>query len=211
MTMHPATWLTLLALALLLWAEAREHRTACAIFKPLASTGFILVGLAAGGTQDGYGTAIMAALVLSWVGDVCLLSSRTAWFLAGLSSFLLAHVAFGIAFWGLGPSWTAIGYCAVPLAVAALIVRHWLRPHVPGAMRRPVDAYMLVISGMLALAVGATVAGASGMVLLGALMFYLSDLSVARQRFVQRSFTNKLWGLPLYYVAQLVLASTIGG
>jgi hypothetical protein len=46
-------------------------------------------------------------------------------------------------------------------------------------------------------------------VLLGAVMFYASDLSVARDRFVKRGFLNRVWGLPLYYAAQLVLASTV--
>jgi hypothetical protein len=40
-------------------------------------------------------------------------------------------------------------------------------------------------------------------------MFYVSDLAVARQRFVAQSWTNKLWGLPLYFGAQLVLAATV--
>jgi len=32
----------------------------------------------------------------------------------------------------------------------------------------------------------------------------VSDLSVARDRFVSRSFSNRAWGLPLYYAAQIV-------
>ena len=44
----------------------------------------------------------------------------------------------------------------------------------------------------------------------GALGFFLSDLAVARERFVAKGFTNKLWGLPLYYGAQLLLAWTAG-
>ena len=36
--------------------------------------------------------------------------------------------------------------------------------------------------------------------------FYLSDLAVARDRFVSPGFANALWGLPLYYVAQLLFA-----
>jgi hypothetical protein len=39
--------------------------------------------------------------------------------------------------------------------------------------------------------------------------FYLSDLSVARDRFVVTEFNNKLWGWPLYFGAQLVLAATV--
>jgi hypothetical protein len=38
------------------------------------------------------------------------------------------------------------------------------------------------------------------------LAFYLSDLAVARDRFVARAFVNRLWGLPLYYAAQILFA-----
>jgi uncharacterized membrane protein YhhN len=43
----------------------------------------------------------------------------------------------------------------------------------------------------------------------GAALFYLSDLAVARQRFVAPGFENKLIGLPLYYAGQLLLASAV--
>jgi uncharacterized membrane protein YhhN len=66
-----------------------------------------------------------------------------------------------------------------------------------------------VISAMVATAAGAFGAGAGGLLLAGALAFFASDLAVARERFVERSFANKLWGLPLYYGAQLLLASTV--
>ena len=45
--------------------------------------------------------------------------------------------------------------------------------------------------------------------LVGALLFTASDLSVARDRFVQEGFFNRLWGWPTYFVAQLVLAWTV--
>lgn len=44
------------------------------------------------------------------------------------------------------------------------------------------------------------------LLLAGAFLFFLSDLSVARERFVAPGFANKLWGLPFYYGGQLLLA-----
>ena len=44
----------------------------------------------------------------------------------------------------------------------------------------------------------------------GALLFYLSDLAVARDRFVVRRFASRAWGLPAYYLAQVLLALTLG-
>jgi hypothetical protein len=46
-------------------------------------------------------------------------------------------------------------------------------------------------------------------ILLGAVMFYFSDVSVARDRFVAPGFINGLWGLPLYYGGQLFLAYSV--
>jgi uncharacterized membrane protein YhhN len=76
-------------------------------------------------------------------------------------------------------------------------------------MRLPVVAYVVVISLMLVMATGAAAATGRGAIALGATCFYLSDLHVARHRFVSASFWNKSWGLPLYYAAQLILASTV--
>jgi hypothetical protein len=64
---------------------------------------------------------------------------------------------------------------------------------------------------MVVCALGVAEFRAQTSIALGALAFYASDLAVARQRFVAESFANKLWGLPLYYGAQLLLASTAGG
>lgn len=202
--------ITIAALAVVLWAEARTHATLIRIAKPIASTGFILAALSMDAMDSTYGKAVLTALVLSWIGDVCLLSRRQGWFLAGLGAFLLGHVAFGAAFWvhGTAPAWF-LGAAMVLLA-PALVVRHWLMPHVPGGMRKPVDAYITVITVMVALAVAATAAGGTVWIAIGAIAFYLSDLSVARDRFVRREYSNRLWGLPLYYVAQLILAGTIG-
>ena len=43
-----------------------------------------------------------------------------------------------------------------------------------------------------------------------AVAFYLSDVSVARDRFVAPGFGNRIWGLPLYYAAQLLFALSTG-
>jgi len=200
---------TLAALVLLLWGEAREHAPTMRLAKPVASTGFMAAAVAAGGLHGAYGQAILVALGLSWVGDVCLLSRRNAWFLAGLAAFLLAHVAFGVAFYtrGVAMGW-AVGSLVV-LSAPALVVRRWLMPYVPSGMRRPVDAYVVVITVMVALSLASVAAGATPWIAVGARAFSLSDLSVARDRFVRTELRNRLWGLPLYYGAQLVLAGTI--
>lgn len=201
--------LTVLAVVVLIAGDARRHAPTMRISKPLASTGFVATALAAGALHGPYGQAILLALVLSWVGDVCLLSRKHGWFMAGLVAFLLAHLAFGLAFVVRGVTVGWVVGAVVLLAGPALGVRWWLAPHVPAAMRRPVDAYVLVITVMVALALGCVAAGGTRLIAVGAIMFWLSDLSVARDRFVRHELSNRLWGLPLYYGAQLVLACTI--
>jgi len=205
----PFAGVTVVALGGLLvaeWKRSMVGRWAC---KPIASVGFIAAAMAGGGPTDGFGWAIVAALVLSFAGDVLLIPKATAWFAAGLVSFLLGHLGFAAAFVarGVSPAW-ALG--ALPFACAAAFVVHrWLRPRAPGRLRGPVTAYIVVISAMVVLAFGTFGhrPDAQGGLLVGAaLAFFCSDLAVARNRFVSEGFVNRLWGLPLYYGAQLLFA-----
>lgn len=207
--MLPWTLLTLAALAGLLVAEARGLRLLAFVCKPLASAGFVGAALAAGASETSYGRMVLAALVLSWIGDVLLLSQRSGPFLGGLGAFLLGHVAFGAAFVlrGVDPAWSLAALAV--LVLPALVVDRWLLPHVPASLKVPVRAYVVVITLMLALAVGTRGEGATWLIPAGALAFYLSDLSVARDRFLRETLVNQLWGLPMYYAAQLLLAASV--
>jgi uncharacterized membrane protein YhhN len=200
---------TLAALAALLVAERRGSRAGVWVAKPLASTGFLATALAAGALDSRYGLAVLAALLLSWLGDVLLIPRESAAaFKAGLASFLLGHLAYAGAFLVRGVSLAACALAALPALLAAALAWRWLRPHLGADMRVPVAAYVGVISAMVVLAAGTEAAALHGRILPGALLFYVSDLAVARQRFVAGSFWNRAWGLPLYYGGQLLLATT---
>ncbi len=202
---------TLGTLTALLVAEKAGASAFVRLAKPLASAGFLAYALYEGALQSPYGHAVFVGLVFSWFGDVFLLSKRPAWFLAGLVAFFIAHVAYIGAFATFHPAWSSVALTTAGLAVVAGFVRSWLRPNLPEGMKRPVDLYIMVITLMVATAVAAWRAGAPTMMLAGAFAFYLSDLSVARERFVAPGFVNRLWGLPAYYIAQLMLGSTCGG
>ena len=207
---------TLVAVAALLAAEYREFRPGIWLAKPLASTGFLAVALAAGalggdGATGRYGAWVFTALVLSWWGDVFLIpQNRPAVFRAGIASFLLGHVAFAVAFVNRGFDALAAGGAALLLVVPVILVLRWLRPHVPRDMAVAVHAYVAVISAMLICAAASLASAGGPAILAGAALFYLSDLAVARDRFVTPGFPNRAWGLPLYYGAQLTLAGTVG-
>jgi uncharacterized membrane protein YhhN len=96
------------------------------------------------------------------------------------------------------------------VGLAAASVVRWLRPNLSPDMVGPVFAYVAVISLMVMAASGVVADGATPWILVGAIGFFLSDLAVARNQFVVESVTNRVWGLPLYYASQLILAWTVG-
>jgi uncharacterized membrane protein YhhN len=200
-----------LGVAGLLFAERQETNAMKCVFKPIASTGFVLLGLSAGALATPYGRWVMVALALGWLGDALLLSTARLGFLAGLGSFLLGHAAFGAGFVARGIAWPVTLVAGVALAFPGRALRRWLEPSVPADMRLPVIAYLSVILAMVALAAGTAWATPGWSILVAAVMFALSDVSVARDRFMNAGWTNKAWGLPLYYAAQCVLAVGAGG
>lgn len=178
--------------------------------KAAASTGFIATALAAGALDSGYGRWVLVALCLGWAGDVALVSAARTWFLIGLVAFLLSHLAYVGAFAVVGlEAWVA-AVAVAGLVIPAWLIGRWLWPHLPAEMRGPVAAYIVVISVMVAAVVGGVAGAAPAVTLPAALAFYLSDVSVARDRFMVSSFGNRLWGLPLYYAAQIMFALSVG-
>jgi len=97
----------------------------------------------------------------------------------------------------------------VALAVPGVLVGRWVVPKAPDKLKRAVVAYIVVITAMVALGVGTVAAGNDPLLLIAAVVFYLSDLCVARERFVQSGFVNRAIGLPLYYGAQLTFGVTV--
>jgi uncharacterized membrane protein YhhN len=188
------------ALGGLLAAEVAGHRVARAACKVLCSAGFLLLATS-GDASSAFDRWMLAGLVLSAMGDVALLSARS--FLAGLAAFLGAHLAYAIAF---APASRPSPWVALALGIAAGLVLRWLWPRL-GRLRLPVIAYCAAISAMLWLALGLE----STLVRLGAALFWLSDLAVARQKFGRDDVRNRLLGLPLYYAAQYLLAWVVRG
>ena len=180
-----------------------------AVAKLAASSAFVLMAVSLGAQVSRYGALILAGLVLSWFGDAFLIGTSRHWFLLGLTSFLLAHIAYITAFItaGVERRWT-LG-AAVPVVVIAAAVMLWLHPYLPPELVWPVRFYTAVISLMVITAFGTLGAGATPLIVSGACLFYLSDLSVAALRFTEPPFPTYIFGLPLYYAGQLCLAFSI--
>ena len=179
--------------------------------KMVASTGFIAVAILVGAFDTAFGTLVVVGLALSWAGDLLLTYRGDRTFLLGLVSFLLGHVAYVAAFVvrGQSPGWLIAGL--IVTGALAIVIGPWLLPHVGDGMRIPVIAYMAVISAMLLTAAGTQGHATDWRILMGAGLFYVSDIYVARNRFVTPGRINRLVGLPLYYAGQLLLAWAAGG
>lgn len=225
-----------IAVAATLWAES-GHPSWRRILKMAAATVFLVVAITAGALDTTFGKVMLLGLALAWVGDLALTYSGRKAFVSGLVAFLSAHVAYGVAFAipATGGSversidWSNVIVGAVVLTGLGLVVARWLLPTVPRDLVIPVIAYVVVISAMVALAAGHVVTCPSGCrpadgvtilvdrqmldwrIVLGAVLFYVSDLAVARDRFVAPGSSNRMWGLPAYFAGQFLLAWSAGG
>lgn len=198
----------------LLLSEKRESTAGLLSTKPLLSALFIVAALTGSRPDPGYFNWILGGLILCMAGDVFLIFfDRKGPFLAGLVSFLAGHVLYAVAFFSLaGPGkgkWIVIA----PVLLVSVAVFLWLRPHL-GKMLVPVLAYVAIITAMVigaaALADTETVRfPGRALAFSGALLFYVSDIFVARQRFLIRNFFNRAVGLPLYFIGQFMIAFSI--
>jgi len=157
-----------------------------------------------------YTIGVLMGLMLSLAGDVALMfeEHRRA-LLAGLGSFLLAHIAYAVVFGILGRAslWDALS--AVALVSFGIGVYKLLRPKL-GTMWLPVLVYIFVISVMVSRAVSTLSSPALGtgqaiMIAMGALLFYLSDAILALCRF-WRPWRYRRISLAFYYAGQLLIA-----
>jgi len=207
-------FLAVTLLAGLLFFEKNGNQKRKLPTKTILSCLFIFTALVESHPIPGYFYILMIGFIFCLGGDVFLALPRERMFLFGLVSFLLGHVFYAGCFFYLADlsHWTWIGAGIGLVASGAVFFR--LRPHL-GPMLIPVIAYIVVITLML---VGAwTVLCDAGvefwgrlLVFSGAVSFYVSDLFVARDRFLKMEFKNRLLGLPLYYFGQFLLAFSVG-
>lgn len=207
----PAVVLALVALLVLLLGERRGDLRLTGLGKVGGSTLFVYAGLHFGALDGTYGRLVLAGLVLSWVGDLFLVDrADRRMFRVALFAFLAAHVAYVAAFASARPDWrigAAVG--ALVLGPVAILVGKWLVDEVEDRMWGPVVAYIVVITVMVAAASSLWGTSRGAVALAGAFLFYVSDLTVARDTFVVRAFRNRMVGLPLYHAGQWLLAWSV--
>lgn len=198
----------------LLIAEKRGNPRWILTFKTPLSALFVVTAMIQPHPVAAYYYAILAGLIWGLVGDVCLAIPGNMAFRAGLVSFLVGHILYMVAFIGITESaqWTSPAYLLIGAVSVGIFL--WLRRRL-GKMLIPVVLYIIVISVMLAAAWAAFLNAAlngtgAWFVFIGALCFYASDIVVARDKFIDSQFVNRLVGLPLYYAGQFLIAFSVG-
>ena len=188
------------------WAVAVGGRRREWVSKPLVLALLVVTAWVGGAPDSAAGGWLLVALGLSLAGDVALLSDSQLRFVVGLASFLLAHLAFVVAFAHLGMP--RVSLALVGLALVAGLAAVVGRRVVPVAWREggpvlggAVTAYMGVIGVMV------VSAWATGhlLVALGASVFMVSDAILAMDRFVRGRRFGALAVMVTYHLAQVLL------
>ena len=191
-------------------AEMTHNRQQVYIFKPL--TTILIIGVALMGTGEVtavYKTLILIGLVFCLGGDIFLMLPAK-YFIAGLVSFLIGHLFYIAAF--VNDTGFQFSWWIIPLIVFGVIMYGVLHPHL-GKMRLPVTFYILTILVMAWQALGRwTLQHLTGSLIaaIGALFFVVSDSVLALDRFRQSFPTARPIVLSTYWIAQWLIALSVG-
>ena len=181
--------------------------------KPLTLALLLATALALDPADDGVRTWFVIALVLCLLGDVFLMLPHDL-FVPGLASFLLGHLAYVGGFLADGVVTTRLGIgilvVTVAIAVIGTTILRFVRSGPEPAMAGPVTGYMLVISVMVACAIGV----GSPLAIVGAGLFYASDSLIAWNRFVSPDQSGptahpRLAIMTTYHLAQVGLVLSL--
>ncbi len=199
--------LVVAALACLV-GEYLELRALIYVAKPLATlAALLLAALTRAPVSSRYRALISAGLAASLAGDVLLMLPGDR-FVAGLASFLVAHLLYIAAFaCEKGGLRNPAAATTVGLFAVAMLAFVW--PDL-GAMRLPVTAYVAVIAlmGWQAFARWGRSPGAE-LAALGAMSFLVSDSALAIGRFRSEFTGGTLLVLGSYWLAQWLIARSV--
>jgi len=165
------------------------------------------------GQINNFHRMIMSALVFSWLGDVTLQlqGKNDIFFMIGLFCFLLAQVMYLIAFFstkGENVLFFKKIYLILPVILYGLIILYILYDGL-GDMKIPVIIYTVVILMMLSSALNREKKvnrQSYILVLVGAILFILSDSMIAINRFSYPFDMSRIAIMLTYVVAQYLIA-----
>ena len=160
---------------------------------------------------------ILAGMAFSWAGDLLMIGQGRRWLAGGLGAFLLAHLFYVVAAvhridWAVVPP-LGLSIALIAILFAGLVIFEAVWDGL-GRLKIPSLFYFSVLGIMTLAAICGWLsdpADRGGQIfVVGAVLFFVSDFAVAVQRFKGPAFKTRLWGLPSYYVGQLLLALSAG-
>ena len=175
------------------------------VAKPAAMALLILAFALREGPKD-VKRLVLGALAASLMGDTLLLNPSL--FLPGLVAFLIAH-GFYLAAFSRGVGFLPSRPALAAIAAFAALVLIFIWPGVAPDLKAPVAVYVGVIALMAAQAAGRATRlrdGAAVAVAAGAIIFMLSDITIALGKFGRVGWPADQWTLPTYYLAQGLIA-----
>jgi uncharacterized membrane protein YhhN len=179
-------------------------------FKPLATILILSIALSNWlARKDSYSLWITIGLAFSLAGDVALIWPHL-YFLPGLSAFLLAHLAYLVAFTRAAKLFARPILWLPYFAIAATLFL-LLLPQLPAVLKIPVAHYSFFLASMAAQAMGRFLTlrtSCAGLAAIGALFFMLSDTLLSFDRFRSPFHLAPLFVLVSYYIAQWLIASS---
>ena len=206
MTTAVLSLLVLVSAFLTIRAECGHAWRRVYVFKPLTVALIIIIALQTRhANMPHYEQFIVAGLLFSLAGDVFLMLRRER-FVAGLISFLFAHIFYIAAFTLDGVHLS--GWAAAVFTVYGFRMLSLLWPRL-GRLKVPVVVYVAVILWMALqassrwLAVGGRASAAS---CAGALLFVASDSALAWNRFIGEFRGAQVFIRGTYFVAQWLIA-----
>ncbi|HUH98562.1 MAG TPA: lysoplasmalogenase [Anaerolineales bacterium] len=200
--------------ALLDWMATAKQWVRVEMFAKPAVMIFLFAWLYAGTRIQGALLWFGLGLLFSLIGDLLLLSPDRL-FLPGLIAFLLAQVAYIIGFSSQAApanAWDLVFGFTILLSAIRILQRliPALRSRGLNRLVLPVGIYALIISTMLFFAVRTLAApawqtNATVLASVGALLFYISDLILAWNRFVSPIPNGRLLNICAYHLGQTAL------
>lgn len=190
------------------WAVAHAHRALEHVAKPATLALLVAVALVLHPAQDAVRWWVVGALVLSLAGDVFLMLAADL-FVAGLTAFLAGHVCYIVGLQLEQRSWWLLLAGVVTVAVGVALVGRRIVAAVhrgdDPALLGPVVVYIVAISVMVISAWGTAVTAA----VVGAVLFYASDATLAWNRFVAPLRRADLAIMVTYHLAQAALVLSL--
>ncbi len=192
-----------------IWFGYHEPRRLFYIFKPLTMVLICLTAILGGNELTVYMVMIIVGLVCSLAGDIFLMLP-TDQFLPGLIAFLFAHLCYITAFAsGINSlSWWPL----IPLIVWGIVFYLFISSSL-GKLKIPVIFYIVIILAMTWLAWERWIQTGqieTLLVLIGAVLFAISDTILAVNRFKGAFKLYRALNLVTYFAAQWLIASSAG-